>query len=186
MKEVTLHDDDADALEAMLLHLYNYYLKFPSSSLETLDKVRYYCQVVVVSDKYDVPSLAQEALERLRSFVLAEAPVASVLFASLRVLTDEFSDYSSLEELAVSLAQPHLGKMADLPEFSSWIALRPTLLPSLVQDAMAFRNLRGVNRYRCSLCGNMLVGVFRPRCCKNIPASVGSAYVNDQVYRQEF
>ena len=60
-KEITLHDDDPDAIEAMLRHIYNFWLRPPFLFLSTSMKVQFYCNVVVVSDKCDPPALGDEA-----------------------------------------------------------------------------------------------------------------------------
>jgi hypothetical protein len=50
--EVTLLDDDPDAAEAVLRHIYNFTLEPPAD--EESDKVRFYANVVVAADKYGV------------------------------------------------------------------------------------------------------------------------------------
>ena len=78
-KEITLHDDDPDAIEAMLRHIYNFWLRPPFLFLSTSMKVQFYCNVVVVSDKYDPPALGDEARKSLNTFVVSlEDPQAVV------------------------------------------------------------------------------------------------------------
>jgi hypothetical protein len=75
--EVTLLDDDPDAVEAVLRHLYNFTLEPPTD--EEIDKLRYYCNVVVASDKYGVLGLVEEAALHLTSHLVnTEAPQTSL------------------------------------------------------------------------------------------------------------
>ena len=57
--EVTLLDDDPDAVEAVLRHLYNFALE-PSPPM-CAETVKFYCNVVVAADKYDIHGLSEEA-----------------------------------------------------------------------------------------------------------------------------
>jgi hypothetical protein len=71
--EVTLLDDDPNAVEAVFRHLYNFALDPPTD--EESDKLRYFCNVVVASDKYGVLGLAEEAALHLTSHLVnTEAP----------------------------------------------------------------------------------------------------------------
>jgi hypothetical protein len=56
---VTLLDDDPDAVEAVLRHLYNFALE-PSPPM-CAETVKFYCNVVVAADKYDIHGLSEEA-----------------------------------------------------------------------------------------------------------------------------
>lgn len=146
--EIALLDDDPDALVAMLRHLYNFWLMPPPHSLALYDKVRYYCHVVVVADKYALPALTQEALKSLTTF-LTSIEDAKVLLASLKILTDEFSDHSSLDDCATTQAKPRLKDLVAVPGFPIWISLRSKLLHGLVDDAATLGGFKKTSRYRC-------------------------------------
>lgn len=140
---------------------------------------------MAVADKYGVPTLAAEALKGLTTYITS-IDEAALLLASLKILTDEFSDYNSLEQLVTKAAKPHLDVLSHLSDFASWIARRPTLLQGLVQDATTLKNLKTVRKFRCSFCGNVLIGMIRPKCCKNMPASIGHALLTDDEYESDF
>jgi hypothetical protein len=114
----------------MLRHLYGIRFTPPVLSLEINDKVRYYCNVVVVADKYDLPSLACSARRSLETFVTS-LEEAKLLFESLVILTDEYPDYDSLEQCATTLATPHLKKLSSVPDFPVWLAKRGRVVQDL-------------------------------------------------------
>lgn len=131
-------------------------MKPPTLSLEVLDKVRYYCNVVVASDKYGLPSLLEEAQRGLTTFVTSlEDP--TLLLHSLRMLTDDYRDHGSLTDCATAVAKPRLQELTTVPGFSTWLAARTTLLQELVEDANKFRTMKPRRMFSCPLCGNILL-----------------------------
>lgn len=179
MREIQFHDDDADAFDAMLRHLYNFRMKPPTPSLDTLDKVRYYCNVVVVSDKYGLPLLSEEARRGLATFVTSLEDPTSLLM-SLTVLTNEYPAYVSLAESATTLARPRLPEPALVTGFPAWLTSQPVLLQELVGDATKFRNMKVKRMYRCAFCQNTLLaraGDMQPSCCRNLAGNAGHVFL---------
>jgi hypothetical protein len=175
--EVTLQDDDPDAAEAMLRHLYSFTLKSPTFK-EKLDQVRFYCNVVVASDKYGIPKLAEEAALHLQNH-LVKVLVPEDVVASLKIVTEEYGGYKSLKSCVSSQVQGRMQQLASVPGFSVLLASEPRLLGELVADAMQFRTLKSINRYGCHFCGaNLLSDTGRsPRCCNNTMGSRTPAYI---------
>jgi hypothetical protein len=182
--EIELQDDDADALEAMLRYLYGFRFTPPTPSLQTNDKVRYHCNVVVVADKYNLPSLAQEAVKSLTTFVTS-LDEAAVLLESLVILTDEYFDYESLEQCATTLAKPHLNELARLPTFSIWLSKRRLVVQELIDDVTVFRcrfkPMKEMNAWQCAFCRKVQLVEAQPQCCKNTCGTLGTAYVHHVV-----
>jgi hypothetical protein len=81
---VTLLDDDPDAVEALIRHLYKLRLELPQS----VDAVRFYCEVVVTADKYGVPMLSEEAARLLRAYMFSLDSPNDFLF-SLETVSKE-------------------------------------------------------------------------------------------------
>jgi hypothetical protein len=175
-KQVTLHDDDPDAAEAVIRHLYNYALEFEPS--EGKNKVRFYCDFVVASDKYDIPELAMEATLHLKNY-LANSKDHEDVVASLKIVVEDFSDYDSLKDCVSWQIKDRIGELASVPGFSVLVASEPQLLKELVADALQFRGLQSVNRYRCHFCSAIILSdsPSRPQCCKNTPGSMSQSYI---------
>jgi hypothetical protein len=174
--EVTLLDDDPDAVEAVLRHLYNFTLEPPTD--EEIDKLRYYCNVVVASDKYGVLGLVEEAALHLTSHLVnTEAPQDVV--ASLKIITEEYSDYESLQVCVSSQLKSRLKELASVPDFAVLVAAHPQLFATIVADAIKFADLQPSTGYRCHFCRNIILptGAVQPMCCRNRAGSIGTAYV---------
>lgn len=174
--EVTLLDDDPDAVEAVLRHLYNFTLEPPTD--EDTDKLRYYCNVVVASDKYGVLRLVEEAALHLTSHLVnTEAPQDVV--ASLNIITKEYSDYESLQVCVSSQLKSRLKELASVPDLALLVAAQPQLFATIVADAVKFADLQPFTRYSCHFCRNIILrtGTVQPVCCKNRAGSIGTAYV---------
>ncbi|GAB7332583.1 hypothetical protein MBLNU13_g04358t3 [Cladosporium sp. NU13] len=170
--EITLYDDDPDALEAMLRHIYNFWLRPPCLSLGTSAKVRFYCNVVVVSDKYALPALGDEARKSLNTFVVSlEDPEAVV--NSLKIITEDYGDHNALDNCAVNLANPRLKDLAAVADFAGWLVFQPQFLQGIVEDAAKLRSLtsppssrfKPVPKYKChkSSCTRITLG-FNAKC----------------------
>lgn len=176
--------DDPDAVEAMLRHLYSLRFTPPTLSLKTDDKVRYYCNVVSVADKYDLPTLAAEAHQGLMTFVTSLEEATSLLEA-LIILTDEYSEHDSLEQCATMLAAPHMEELASLPAFPLWLTKRRLIVQELIDDAAKFRSnfktMKSTSVWWCAFCKNLLVVKVQPKCWRNSCGSMGTAYVHDFV-----
>lgn len=190
MKEITLHDDDPDALDAMFRHLYNFWLRPPSLSLSIPEKVHFYCNVVVVSDKYGLPTLADESRKSLNTFVVSIEDPETVL-ACLKIITDDYSDYKSLDDCAVNLAAPRLAELAAVTDFPRWLATQPQFLLGIVQDAAKLRTLttlpltryKTIKKFKCTRasCGRFLLdrGEDVPRCHGSPASPDGVVYYDD-------
>lgn len=190
-KEITLYDDDPDALQAMLRHIYNFWLSPPSLFLGTSAKVQFYCNVVVVSDKYGFPALGDEARKSLNTFVVSlEDPEAVV--TSLKIITEDYGDQKSLDNCAVNLANPRLTELAAVSDFPNWLASQPQFLQGIVEDAAKLRCLsappsskyKPVPRYRCSAagCTRLTLGVngwTHPKCHGFLSVQDGVAYCEE-------
>jgi hypothetical protein len=144
----------------MLRHFYNFWLRPPRLDLGIEDKVYFYCNVVVVSDKYDIPALADESRKSLNTFVISlEDPNA--LLTCLAIITEEYSDYSSLDKCAVNLAGPRLSELAPLTGFHGWLATQSQFIQSIVEDAAKVRALttlplqryKTVPKFKCATPG---------------------------------
>lgn len=168
----------------MLRYLYSIRFTPPTMSLNTDDKVRYYCNVVVVADKYDLPSLAQEALKYLTTFATS-LDEASLLLDALVILTNEYSDFESLEQCATRLARPRLKELTSLPTFPRWLAKRRSVVQDLVDDAAEFnskfRYVKEMKAWQCAYCKNVILVAVQPKCCRNLRGSVGLGYVHQFV-----
>jgi hypothetical protein len=118
----------------MLRHLYNFLLKPPRLDLGVEDKLRFYCNVIAVSDKFGISALDDEASRSVNTFLISlDDP--GLLLTCLRIITENYSDYSSLDQCAVSIARPRLSKLALLAEFPAWLATQPLVLQAIVEDA---------------------------------------------------
>jgi len=169
----------------MLRYLYSIRFTPPTRSLNAEDKARYYCNVVVVADKYDLPHLAQDALRGLTTFVTS-LDEASLLLDALVILTDEYSDFESLEQCATRLARPRLKELTSLPTFSIWLAKRRLIVQDLVDDAAEFNSkykyVKPMKAWQCTYCKNVILVTAQPKCCKNPCKSAGTAYVHQLVH----
>jgi hypothetical protein len=133
-KEITLHDDDPDALEAMIRHLYNNWLRLPSLIVSTRAKMQFYCNVVVVvADKYDLPAPALEARNGSKTFLVSLKDPKTIV-AFLKIMTQDYSDYSKLGYDTVTFANSHLKDLAAVTDFPSWLATQPDLCRQIVED----------------------------------------------------
>lgn len=153
-------------------------MKPPTLSLEIPDKVRYYCNVVVASDKYGLPSLSEEAQRGPTTFITSlEDP--TWLLHSLRMLTDDYRDHDSLTECATAVAKPRLQELTTVAGFSTWLAARTTLVQGLVEDANKFRTMKPRRMFSCSFCGNTMLASLsnvQPKCCRNLAGNIGLVY----------
>jgi hypothetical protein len=122
----------------MFRHFYNFWLRPPRLDLAAEEKVYFYCNVVVVSDKYNIPDLAKEARKSLNTFVVSLKKPEDLL-TCLRIITDEYSNYRSLDKCATNLAYPRLSELAPLAGFPGWLATQPQFLRSIVEDAAKLR-----------------------------------------------
>jgi hypothetical protein len=169
----------------MLRCLYSIRFTPPTRFLNADDKVRYYCNVVVVADKYDLPPLAQAALRGLTTFVTS-LDEASLLLDALVVLTDEYSDFESLEQCATRLAKPRLKELTSLPTFPTWLAKRRLIVQDLVDDAAElnskYKSVKPMKAWQCTSCKNVILVTAQPKYCKNPCRSAGTAYVNQHVH----
>lgn len=169
----------------MLRHLYGIRFTPPSPSLQADDKIRYYCNVVVVADKYGPYTLAQEARSSLTTFFTSIGD-AVLMLEALVILTDEYPDCELLEQCARTLAKPRLKELASLPDFSVWLTKQHLVIQDLVNDATEFRSkfesLRPMEAWQCAFCNHIIVVRVQPKCCRNPCASVGTVYVNHVVH----
>ena len=168
----------------MLRHMYNFWLKPPSPLslfLSASTKVHFYCNVVVVYDKYGLPALGNEARKGLNTFVVSlESPETVV--TSLKIITEEYCDHKSLENCAVNLANPHLKELAAVADFPDWLASQPQFLQGIVEDAAKLRslqtppssNLKTMPKYKCrkSFCSRLRLAWddSTPPNCHGLPA----------------
>lgn len=183
--EIELQDDDPDALEAMLRHLYGARFTPPALSLKPHDKVRYYCNVVVVADKYGLFTLAQQAHASLKTFVTSlEEP--SLLLEALVILTDEYHGCESLEQSAMALARPRLKGLVSIPSFPAWLTKRTRIIQDLVDDATEFRTkfkfLKPMQAWQCAFCKNIMLVAVQPKCCRYSCGRVDPLYVRQSVH----
>jgi hypothetical protein len=162
-----LHDDDPDAVWAMLRYLYHFWLRPPRLDIGIEDKVYFYCNVMVVSDKYNIPTLADEARKSLNTFVISlEKP--QDLLTCLQIITDEYSEHSSLKTCGANIAGPRLSELAPLAGFPDWLIKQPQLHLAIVEDAAKFRSqatlpvhkYKTVPKFKCAVpgCEKVLVG----------------------------
>ena len=170
----------------MLRHIYNFWLRPPSLSLGTSTKVQFYCNVVVVSDKYALPALGDEARKSLNTFVVSLEDPAAVV-ASLKIITEEYGDHKSLDNCAVNLANPRLKELAAISGFYGWLTSQPQFLQGIVEDAAKLRSLsappsfkfKPVPKYQCrkDFCTRLYLGLP----FGTIPNCHGSQAVQDGV-----
>jgi hypothetical protein len=154
----------------MLRHLYQFWLRPPRLDLDIEDKVEFYCNVIVVSDKYNIPALADEARKSLNTFLISlEKP--QDLLTCLEIITEEYSDHSSLDQCAVNIANLRLSELAPLAEFPNWLVKQTQFHLAIVEDAAKFRSqttlpvhkYKTVLKYKCAAaltsgCERVLVG----------------------------
>lgn len=169
----------------MLRHLYGVRFSPPTLSLQIHDKVRYYCNVAVVADKYVLPTLAHQAHTSLKTFVTSlEKPC--ILLGALVILTDEYPDCDSLEQSAMALARPRLKELASISSFPAWLTKRTRIIQDLVDDATEFRTkfrfLKLMDAWQCAFCKNILLVAEQPKCCRRPCGRVAPLYVRPSVY----
>lgn len=190
MKEITLHDDDPDTLEAMIRHIYNYWLRPPSLTMTIPERTHFYCNVAVVSDKYGLPNLTEEARKSLNTFVVSIEDPSDVVIC-LKIITEEYSDYASLDDSAVNLASPRLADLATVAKFPAWLATQPQFLQGIIQDAAKLRSqgvpplskYKTIPKYKCARpsCERLLLnrGDDPARCHGLAAISDGVVYCED-------
>jgi hypothetical protein len=187
---ITLHDDDPDALEAMLRHIYNFWLRLPSLSLSASSKMRFYCNVVVCSDKYGLPALGNEARKSLCTFLVSLKDPEAVL-VSLKIITEDYGDHKLLDTCAVNLASFRLKTLATVADFPGWLASQPQFLRGIIEDAAKLRalptlpkHLKKVQRFKCTSksCQKLLLGSSdksQPYCHGRQTVPDGAAYCEE-------
>lgn len=153
--------------------------------------MQFYCNVVVVSDKYALPALGDEARKSLNTFVVSlEDPEAVV--PSLKIITEEYGDHKSLDNCAVNLANLRLKNLAAVADFAGWLASQSQFLQGIVEDAAKLRSLtalpspkfKPVPKYRCQMngCTRVTLGLngwTHPKCHGLLSAQHGTAYCED-------
>jgi hypothetical protein len=171
--EVTLLDDDPDAAEAVLRHIYNFTLEPPAD--EESDKVRFCANVVVAADKYGVLTLAEEAALHLTSHLVNTKAPQDVV-ASLKIITEEYSDYESLQLCAASQLKCRLKELASVPGLAALVGSQPLLFTEIVGQAVKLADLQF---HQCHFCRNVILrtGGAQPVCCKNRAGSIATASV---------
>lgn len=177
----------------MLRHLYNFLLRLPSLDADVEDKVEFYCDVVVVADKYALPALADEARKSLNTFVISLKDPDTVL-ESLQIITERYADHTSLDRCANNLAALRLGELAAVADFPGWLALQPQFLRGIVEDAAKFRSVgkpplqkyKTVTKYKCANanvgCTRVMVGDVKfphPKCHGQLGVADGAFYCED-------
>lgn len=174
---MTLHDDDPDAFEAVIRHLYNFSLEPPSSEGH-YKEVRFYCSVVVAADKYGIPGLAEEAALHLTNHIInVEAPQDVV--NSLKIITEVYSDHDVLMLCASGQLKSRLKELASVPDLAALVMSQPQLFENIVGDAVLFRDLQSTIRYSCHFCRKVIVSDSgAPMCCKNRTGCIGRAYIS--------
>ena len=144
--------------------------------------MQFYCNVVVVSDKYDLPALGDEARKSLNTFIVSlEDPEAVV--TSLKIITEDYGNHKSLDNCAVNLANPRLKDLSGVADFPGWLASQPQFLKGIVEDAAKLRSssaapakseLKAVLKYKCqrSACSRVTLGVdgWTQPNCHGLPA----------------
>jgi hypothetical protein len=176
--EVTLLDDDPDAVEAFIRSLYNFELEDfgESTSPSMIDKANFYCNVVVVADKYGAEDLIEEASENL-GLHLDDATPADLL-ASLELITEEYGRYERLKLCASEKVFLRLDELIPLNGFPTWLASQPILFKTFMGQASLYRTLERQGHYKCSACKRELVGSMdhsAPQCCRKAPVFMGKA-----------
>jgi len=168
---VTLHDDDPDAAEAMIRHLYNFTPKVPPFDRD--GKVRFYCKVVVAADKYGIPGLAEEAENHLKDHLVNSGDPRDVV-ASLKIVSEEYGDYDMLESCVSWQLRGRMNELASTPGFLVLLASQPKLLGDVVADALRYQELKRMRKCRCAFCHKIHLQTEidyqisgNPFCCKN-------------------
>jgi hypothetical protein len=172
--EVTLLDDDPDAAEAVLRHVYNFTLEPPAD--EKSDKVRFYANVVVAADKYGILTLAEEAALHLTSHLVNTKAPQDVV-ASLKIITEEYSDYESLQLCAASQLKCRLKELVSVPGLAALVGSQPLLFTEIVGQAVKLADLV---LHQCHFCRNIILrtaGGVQPVCCKNKTGCIATAFV---------
>lgn len=174
----------------MLRHIYNYWLRQPSMSMTVPERTHFYCNIVVVADKYRLPLLADAGRKALNTLVISIEDPAGVLTA-LRLVTEHYSEYPSLNGCATNLACPRLSELATVADFPAWLATQTEFLLGIVQDAAKLRSLtelpvqkyKTVKKFKCTraTCGRFLLDREEgtPRCHGNAARPDGVMYYED-------
>jgi hypothetical protein len=175
---VTLLDDDPDAVEAFIRSLYNFDLEtFGRETLPPMiDRARFYCNVVVVADKYGAEALAIFATNELGDHLENATPVD--ILASLELVTEEYGDYEGLQQCAWDTVFSRLEGLIPLDGFPTWLASQPLLFKNLMGSAARYRILERQGLYKCSACKRELVCSMdreAPQCCRQVSVLVGNA-----------
>jgi hypothetical protein len=148
---------------------------------KSVDAVAFCCEVVVVSDKYAVLGLGEIAVWLLRTHIQHLDSPNDVL-AALETITNKYSDYAALKSVASGQLDSRLEDVASLPDLPALVSSHPYLFDAIVRDAVKWRSIRIVARYRCSKCLRFSLGKTPgtakiPQCC-NMPAiEMGIGYL---------
>jgi len=109
-----------------------------------------------------------------------EAPQDVIV--SLKIITEEYSDYDSLMVCASGQLKSRLKELASVPDLASLVVSQPQLFENIISDAVLFRDLQSTTRYSCHFCRKVVLCAAgsvlgNPMCCKNRTGYLGRAYI---------
>jgi len=152
--EITLVDDDPDALQAALAYLYSFKYKIPAS-IQAASSERavtaFHLKVYTVADKYGLESLTREAHGRIRDS-RDRVLDAGMAMGWLEIVGESNVDHHLVRHWTCLVARDFLVTLRQDPAFLKWIGTRPDFLKKLLEGLEKFDAMEEYYLIRCKDC----------------------------------
>ena len=139
-----MHDDDPDAMAAILRHLYGFdndsVLEARGHTGGLVAQATYVLQVIITADKYGVDRDFIDAAEgRLFDRLSCEMEDPREILSVLKMCTVGSDIHPLLASAVKSTLDTHMMKLSEIPEWYDWIYSLPSLHKEISRQAAEMR-----------------------------------------------
>ena len=157
-----MHDDDPDAMEAILRHLYGFdndsVLEARGHTGGLVAQATYVLQVIITADKYGVDRDFIDAAEgRLFDRLSCEMEDPREILSVLKMCTVDSEIHPLLVSTVENILRIHMTDLAEVPEWFDWIHFVPAVNKKISKEAAQMKDLKHEGHTRCcGECGEMV------------------------------
>jgi hypothetical protein len=141
-----LHDDDPDALVAVLCHLYGlgqgFLLEDHQDTRGPVAQTTHVLQVIITADKYGVDRSFIEVVEKHFTRLVSEMSDSKDIMSVLQMCTIGSEVHASLEAAVDNILSVHMTKLIDLPEWFDWTYSLPSVSKKIFREAAQIKILK--------------------------------------------
>lgn len=138
--EITLDEDDPDALGTIIRYLYGFENDSPFEG-ELVDQTLHKVQVIITADKYDLGRKFTEKVERSLNDLVGKLEDPSDIMDVLKTCTEGSEIHPLMAFVVEDILRLHMHKLVDLPEWFDWIHSVPSVNKKISEESAQMKLL---------------------------------------------